>query len=349
MPEESTGQMTSVKFKLGVSLFVFLVGAVAGGWSMHELHQRQESIQPAVAETINQFRQETDEYDFIRPLLYCRLPESTILGEKDNLKKEIESQIEGIKQSNPGFEASVYYRDLDRGRWIGVNEETSYTPASLLKVVVMITYFKVAENDPHIFGRLIPFTQHHADLLARAPLDRGTELVIGETYTVDDLVNRMITKSDNGATYALLSSIDNKSLNQVYRDLELRNPNEANSNFTINAREYSYFLRILYNATYLERSLSERALNMLSHAEFREGLSKGVPPDIQISHKYGESITANGTSLNSLELHDCGIVYHPTNPYLLCVMTRGKDLPTLLQAIQTVSRIVYEDVAKEVE
>ena len=29
-----------------------------------------------------------------------------------------------------------YYRDLNRGRWIGVNEETEYTPASLLKVVI---------------------------------------------------------------------------------------------------------------------------------------------------------------------------------------------------------------------
>ncbi len=347
MLDEPSTRSTSTKLNLTASLFLFLLGSFAGGWGMHELYEQQKSIKSDIAETITQFREETDEYDFIRPLLYCRLPESTVLGEKEDLKNEIKNRIEEIVRSNPGFEASVYYRDLDRGRWIGVNEETAYTPASLLKVVIMITYFKIAETDPNSLGHLITYTEQHADLLARAPLDRGTELVIGETYTVDELINRMITKSDNGATYALLSNIDNKNLNQVYRDLELRVPDGVRSGFTINAREYAYFLRILYNATYLERSLSERALSMLNRTSFYEGIVQGVPKSVPVSHKYGESITTNGTALNSLELHDCGIVYHPDNPYLVCIMTRGNDIKTLLGAIQSISKIIYESVAND--
>jgi beta-lactamase class A len=330
---------------LPLALF-FLLGCFSGGWGMHELHERQQSVGSEIAQDITQFRENSDEYTFIRPLLYCRLPESTVLGENEGLKKDIETLISSFTKANPGFEASVYYRDMNRGRWIGVNEDKEYTPASLLKVVIMITYFKEAETKPTILENTVTFTQAHADLLARAPLDRGTELTIDQTYTIDDLIRRMIVKSDNGATYALLANIETRSLNQVYRDLELKSPGEADD-FTINAREYSYFLRILYNATYLERTLSERALSLLSQAEFREGLDKGVPSGILVSHKYGESISASGSSINSLELHDCGIIYQPEKPYVLCIMTRGQTLNPLLQAIQSISKKVYEDVKNE--
>ena len=347
MSEGTTPPPSPLRSRLWPSLLLLLLGGLVGGWGMHELHERKKVINPNIATTIVPFHQTTGEYTFIQPLLFCRLPESTVLGEKDDLKQDVEDIINGMRRSHPDFEASVYYRDLNRGRWIGVNEEKEYTPASLLKVIIMITYFKEAELDPQILERPIVFTQDQADLLARAPLDRGTELALNTTHTVDDLIERMITTSDNGATYALLANVDNKNLNQVYRDLELENPDASKRDFTINAREYSYFLRILFNATYLERSLSERALSLLNKTEFNDGLTKGIPTNILVSHKYGESISAKGAALNSLELHDCGIIYHPKNPYLLCIMTRGQTLEPLLQGIQAISKKVYEDVSQE--
>lgn len=320
-----------------------IISAAGGALFVYFFHL-QAPIEPAIAEGITQFRETNNEYDFIRPLLYCRLPESTSLGEKEDLKKEIEKTISELTQSNPTLEASVYYRDLNRGRWIGVNEEKEYTPASLLKVVIMITLFKEVENRKTDLSEEVLFTQAYADLLDKEPLDRGTELEVGKSYTVDDLISRMIVKSDNGAAYALLARIASKNLNQVYRDLELRNPEEVNGAFTINAREYSYFLRILYNSTYLGREMSERALSLLNQAEFHDGLVQGVPPSIPVAHKYGESIPLKKIPAGIIELHDCGIVYHPERPYLLCIMTRGNQVDALLQTIQNISKKVYEDV-----
>lgn len=347
MSDEPSSHTTSTKQKLATSLLLLLLGGLAGGWSIHELHEKQRTINQGVAQSILPFHEDTDEYDFIRPLLFCRLPESTILGENEDFKKSLQQEIAFMKKMNPELEASVYYRDLNRGRWVGVDEELEYTPASLLKVIILITYFKKAETDPESLLRLITFTDFHAELLARAPLDRGTELVVGQSYTAEDLLTRMIVKSDNGAAYALLANVDTKNLNQVYLDLELKNPDQANGEFAISVREYSYFLRILFNATYLQRDLSERALTLLSQSEFAEGINKGVPSGIPVAHKYGESIKAGGNSVSSLELHDCGIVYHPKNPYLLCIMTRGKELEPLIQTIQNISKKVYEHAAED--
>ena len=99
--------------------------------------------------------------------------------------------------------------------------------------------------------------------------------------------------------------------------------------------------RILYNATYLGQDLSELALEFLAQSEFRSGLVAGVPAGIVVAHKFGEKADA---ASGQVQLHDCGIVYHPANPYLLCVMSRGPDFESLDDLIADVSRTVYAEV-----
>lgn len=61
-----------------------------------------------------------------------------------------------------------------------------------------------------------------------------------------------------------------------------------------------------------------------------------------------ERITINKNNPNPItkELHDCGIIYYPERPYLLCVMTEGNDLNELAGVIQNISKTVYEWTAK---
>ena len=71
--------------------------------------------------------------------------------------------------------------------------------------------------------------------------------------------------------------------------------------------------------------MSEKALNLLSQAKYAEGLSGGIPQNIKIAQKFGEHINLTKTMIQplSVELHNCGIVYLPNNPYILCIMTKG--------------------------
>jgi hypothetical protein len=102
---------------------------------------------------------------------------------------------------------------------------------------------------------------------------------------------------------------------------------------------------VLYNSTYLGRENSERALKLLSETDFSEGIESGVPNNVLVSEKFGEvrMTDANGNLLGK-QINNCGIVYYPGHPYLLCVMTKGQgdDVKGLEGVVASISRIVYK-------
>jgi hypothetical protein len=88
--------------------------------------------------------------------------------------------------------------------------------------------------------------------------------------------------------------------------------------------------------------MSERALGLLSRVVFADGIVRGVPNQYAVAHKYG--IRETGSS-NERQLHDCGIVYYPEHPYLLCVMSRGTNFDKLSETIQAISEVVFSEVS----
>ena len=101
--------------------------------------------------------------------------------------------------------------------------------------------------------------------------------------------------------------------------------------------EYSLVFRVLYSSTYLSERYSEKALNLLSQAHYKGALVAGVPAGITVAHKFGDTTVAN-----SPELHDCGVVYVPNDPYLICVMTKGSSFAGLQDTIKSVSANTYQ-------
>ncbi len=63
--------------------------------------------------------------------------------------------------------------------------------------------------------------------------------------------------------------------------------------------------------------------------------------DFGVAHKFGTRV-ADGPG--GRQLHDCGIVYAPKTPYILCVMSRGNSSQNLSHFIAQVSKRVYEGV-----
>ena len=114
----------------------------------------------------------------------------------------------------------------------------------------------------------------------------------------------------------------------------------------MSVKTYAYFFRILYNATYLGHTYSEKALELLNNREFPDGIVAGVPENIPVAHKFGERTVESPEGIvTTEELHDCGIVYYPSKPYILCVMTKGTDIASLKEIIKTISKTVSDEVA----
>jgi beta-lactamase class A len=278
-------------------------------------------------------------YQFINPLLEC---ESTSFSQNvalDSLKKQITDTVDQLKNTHQISFASVYFRDLNEGPWIGINEKEDFSPASLVKVPLMITYFKASETNPNILKQIIPLSPDYINKQAILPM---VTLNPHQSYTVEELITHMIVYSDNQAYELLQNNIDNQLLINTYTDLGIditKALNDPNGNI-ISVKSYAAFFRILFNASYLNRDLSEKALKLLSQIKYTDALIKGINnSQIIVSHKFGERTF---TDTGEKQLHDCGIVYIPQKPYLICIMTRGDDFTKLSSSIAQISKTIYQ-------
>lgn len=277
-------------------------------------------------------------FKLIDPLIAYETPEATPLTEYAALKKKLQGVINGARAAKAANDVSVYYRDLSTGRWIAIERSTTFYPASLLKVPVMIAYFRKSESDPSIMDQRVMYEPIGSGNTFEAP----SLLKAGTMYTIKQLIEHMIVDSDNGATYTLLSKIDPALLSEVYTDLGIKDPGDDSSSYEISTKTYALFFRVLYNATYLSPADSEEALKLLLKTTYTDGLAAGVPAGIQVAHKYGEHILNVGDTVRGVELHDCGVVYRPEHPYILCVMTRASDLHSATTIISSISKTVYD-------
>jgi hypothetical protein len=90
----------------------------------------------------------------------------------------------------------------------------------------------------------------------------------------------------------------------------------------MDARTYGTLFRVLFNSTWFSRPESEWALDVLASARFQRGIRAGVPPGVTVASKYGVHADPR-RPLDGVQLHECGIVYAPRAPYVLCAMTRS--------------------------
>ena len=151
----------------------------------------------------------------------------------------------------------------------------------------------------------------------------------------------MIIKSYNGAMDLLIEHLGLSYLNEVFSDFGVQLPNEKS--YRISPKEYSFFFRRLRNTTFLTREFSAKALDILSKVEFKNGIAGGVPKGITIAHKFGERGIRNNGEVAGAELHDCGIIYVPGNPYLVCIMTKGYNIKELEDIISKVSSVIFKN------
>lgn len=217
-------------------------------------------------------------------------------------------------------------------------------------MVVALAVYKQAERHPGYLTSLLTYTPDVSKLNATFSFAPPVALTTGGTYDIPYLLKIMLSDSDNAAKDLLLSSLDQSILDSIYDDLRIQKPNDADSaGYTITPVEYSRFLRVLYYGTYnISWENDNLLLKLLSQSTYTDGLVAGVPKAIPIAHKFGERVNDSSPGgPSNIELSDCGIVYHPTRPYLLCVMTEGDDQAELGRVIAHISADVYAFIDRE--
>lgn len=274
-----------------------------------------------------------DEFQFIKPLLLADVKESEKLKE---LKQNISQCIEMKQKSGQLRAASVYFRKLDDGSWISINNEERFRPGSINKIPLMIYFLKMSEIQPGLLDK--EYLYQSVIMQNKSETYHESNMVLGKSYKVRDLLSKMIMQSDNNATTLLLQHMDKPEVYRgIFSDLRMPVPEPNDFNFSLSAKDCSKFMRVLYSSTYLSEKNSQFALSLLSKSTFTRGLVKNLPGKVTVAHKFGES-----GFKDEPEFSETGIVYDGSDTYLITIMTKGSDSKQQADAISEISKLVYD-------
>jgi beta-lactamase class A len=275
-----------------------------------------------------------------------RPAESTL----DSLAGRIEARIAGV----PGAVVGIAFRDLGGGAELFRDADSSFHAASTMKVAVMIEAFRQIDA-----GRLRPeqgilLVNQFGSIVDGSPYsldpaddsDSSLYARVGDRVAVRELVERMITRSSNLATNAVIALVGAENANatahrlgatrmQVLRGVEDTKAYEAGRNNTTTARDLVALLTALERGEAASPASTDSMRGILLRQEFNDRIPAGLPPGTRVAHKTGEIAAV---------AHDAAIVYPPGRaPYVLVVLTRGITDPKASASLAAdVSRLVYE-------
>ncbi len=282
-------------------------------------------------------------WSYINPLLECEQAQNMVEDtELAPFRRKVETFIRENLRKKWGDDVSVYFRELNDGLAFTIGRTEQFYPASLLKVPEMMSILKSAEADPKFLKKQIAYDR--PDLKSAQNTDVAEPLVFGRSYSIEEMLKRMIKYSDNVSSLLLEETMNPHDLKRIYDDLGVPDPYDLSDQggYEMSTETYSAFFRILFNASYLSKENSEKALEYLSQTTYKKGLVAGVPPGIAVAHKFGLR-KINGVK----QLHDCGIVYYPGHPYLLCIMTSGPVPEYLDTTIGEISHFIYGEIDRQ--
>ena len=250
-------------------------------------------------------------------------------------KKKIEkiiSQVEG--------NVCINFYDLNKNNGFSVNGDKKVLSASMIKLLILAELMKkIFENKFSLSDTVMManFMKIGGDGVLK-------ELNTGHHFTLKELATLMIIVSDNQATNILIDFLGMENINQLGKELDLKETflgrkmmdaearKKGYDNYTC-ADDISLLLKLIYQEKLINKEASQLMLDILLRQQQGERLQRYLPSDIKIAHKCGD--------LDNLE-NDGGIIWLGDKAYILVVLTSGMPNLQCKQTIGKISKFVYD-------
>jgi beta-lactamase class A len=236
---------------------------------------------------------------------------------------------------------AIVVKDLKSKREWDYHSDDLFPSASLIKVPVMICVFQRIRN-----GELALSDQ--LTLRRRNRIGGSGSLKWrpdGTKVNVRELIQRMISESDNTATNMLIEAVGMNFLQQqfpkigllytgIYTEgMSIKGGRVTHENYTT-AREMAMMLEKIYRGEMIDRAASSLMLDVLKHKKaVASRLAKGLPRNWEIAHK---------TGLLRQACHDSAIIFSPEGDYVVTVLTgHNPDYKTAKNFISQLGRITF--------
>jgi beta-lactamase class A len=245
-----------------------------------------------------------------------------------------------------GADVGVAFRTLDERTAWSFHAEDTFHAASTMKIPVMIELFHQIQQGKLKLDDSLPIKNEFRSLADGSIFtldpkdDSETDLyqAVGQTRTLSQLCELMITVSSNFATNLLIQKVGVENIRATVHSLHADGMNvlrgvEDNKAFakglnnTTTALGLAVLLEAIAKGQAVDVKASRQMVEILERQKFNEGIPAGLPVGIQVAHKTGE--------LSKLH-HDAAIVY-AKRPFVLVILVRGladiKDSSALMADI----------------
>ncbi|HVG45635.1 MAG TPA: serine hydrolase [Longimicrobium sp.] len=247
--------------------------------------------------------------------------DTTAPGDTARLRRTLEELVRGY----PGV-AGVSVIDLRSGARVSVRGDETFPTASLIKVAVLVALLdEVSKGTIRMDERI--------SLLARDRVGGSGVLQYmqsGLEPTVEDAAWLMITLSDNTATNILLDHLNVKTVWDKMEALGLPHTKIHSKTFlrstsiavdssvkyglgVTTPNETARLFELLHHGRAVSPAHDSTALAMLRANQDATKLARWLPDTVAVAHKTGEVDRSRS---------DCGIVYGPQAPVVVCALTR---------------------------
>lgn len=235
---------------------------------------------------------------------------------------------------------AVAIRDLERRRLLNIEASRRFPSASVIKVTILIELLARCEEGDFSLSQQIAYD----------PNDRveGSGVLqsmhAGVSLTLEDLALLMIVVSDNTASNMLIGLLGCDRINQrlvglgltltrlerKFYDFEARAQGKDN---WLAAGEMADLLAAVEMRRVVSPAVCEKTLEIMHKQQFVSKIPALLPPDTRVANKTGSISTAS---------HDAGIIYAPSGPIALCVLTEGLSAPAAEGVIRDIARLTYD-------
>jgi beta-lactamase class A len=267
------------------------------------------------------------DYPLLSKRIFTQNPNDLILNFIP-LRKALKEYIQ--QQNN---QIGIYFEYLPSGISIGVNDRDEVRLASLSKVPLAMSILKKVEKNEIKLTDKITLKKEDLDK------DFGELWKSGEgsQFSIEELIKYSLINSDNTAYHSLLRTLSEEEVSDVYDNLEIEILSKETKPL-VSPKSYSSIFRSLYLSSYLLEEDSNYILNILTKTIFNDKIPAGIPDkNIKIAHKIG---TFSRFDTTEKVFTDCGIIYLPNRPYILCMFSK-KDNEETKKDFAYISYMIY--------
>jgi beta-lactamase class A len=251
----------------------------------------------------------------------------------DSIDPKVAAAIQE-RVAKSGADVGIAFETLDgRLTWSSRGDD-EFHAASTMKIPVMIELFHQVRQGKVKLADSLPIKNEFQSLVDGSVFtlkpddDSETDLYksIGQTRTLSQLCDLMVTVSSNFATNLLIQKLGIENIRatvtslhadgmDIKRGVEDQKAFDKGLNNTTTARGLATLLVAIANGKAVDADSSAQMVEILERQKFNEGIPAGVPKSIRVAHKTGEITKIH---------HDAGIVY-AGRPFVIVVLVRGME------------------------